>query len=663
MNETSRTLTFVAVAAVSLVAASLLAPSVPRQPSEFAEVGKSFYPDFDALAAKSLEVVTYNEDTATAKTFRVEFKDGKWRIASHLNYPADGKDRLARTAASMIGIQREQYRTNNVDDYPELGVIDPKDTDVSKLKGRGERITVKDGNGKVLADYIIGKQLADRPGYYYVRKPDERSVYIARLDNIDISTKFTDWIEADLLQVQPDHLREVVINNYSIDEARGRIVGEEVNRLTREKAADPWKLDGQKDDSKEIDTSKVDTLVNTLDDLRIIGVRPKPPGLSEDLKLDKGIDLNNVPTLLDLQSHGFVFTRDGELKSNEGEVIAATSEGVVYALRFGEVFAGTETELETGLEAAKKESEKNKEGGEEGNDSQSTSGRTEGRYLFVTAHFNERHLGPQPEKPVKPEPSAPADEAADKATPADKKSDADAKSEAAEETPKKSEAADADKPADAESSDAAADSKADEAKAESNDEKSEKDAKSESRPDPAEEAYQAALKKYEEDLKAYDEKVKAGKEKVEELNRRFADWYYVISADSFNKLRLSRSELLKDKDKSENDSAASPETPATSPEKTSEPSATESPEASKSPAAEKVTPSATDSAKPDSPAEAGKSDTAADAPVKESKEASPVKEEAKPAAPAAETPSAASPPEKPAAESKEETPPQDGQAE
>jgi hypothetical protein len=53
------------------------------------------------------------------------------------------------------------------------------------------------------------------------------------------------------------------------------------------------------------------------------------------------------------------------------------------------------------------------------------------------------------------------------------------------------------------------------------------------------------------DLRLYEEKVEEGKKQVEELNRRFGEWYYVISAESFENLRLSRSDLVKAKEKDE----------------------------------------------------------------------------------------------------------------
>ncbi len=47
----------------------------------------------------------------------------------------------------------------------------------------------------------------------------------------------------------------------------------------------------------------------------------------------------------------------------------------------------------------------------------------------------------------------------------------------------------------------------------------------------------------------WERKLETGRSLSEELNARFAKWYYVISADSFDKLRLPRSELVQDKPK------------------------------------------------------------------------------------------------------------------
>ena len=44
---------------------------------------------------------------------------------------------------------------------------------------------------------------------------------------------------------------------------------------------------------------------------------------------------------------------------------------------------------------------------------------------------------------------------------------------------------------------------------------------------------------------AYDEQVAAGQKRVRELNARFADWYYIVSEDEFNKIHLTRESVIK----------------------------------------------------------------------------------------------------------------------
>jgi hypothetical protein len=44
-------------------------------------------------------------------------------------------------------------------------------------------------------------------------------------------------------------------------------------------------------------------------------------------------------------------------------------------------------------------------------------------------------------------------------------------------------------------------------------------------------------------------RIEGGQKRADELNARFAKWYYVISAESFDNLRLRRADLLRDKPK------------------------------------------------------------------------------------------------------------------
>ena len=72
--------------------------------------------------------IDYDPSTARLARFKVMFKDGKWVIPSHYNYPADAKDRLAKTAAGVMDLTKDTIRSDRVEDQEEMGVIDPLDT-------------------------------------------------------------------------------------------------------------------------------------------------------------------------------------------------------------------------------------------------------------------------------------------------------------------------------------------------------------------------------------------------------------------------------------------------------------------------------------------------------------------------------------------------------
>ena len=344
MTETRRTIYYVAAA---IVLCGLAFVTAPRQklPQAFFDQGQQFFPDFtDPNAARSLEVVDWDENTGQAVPFKVTFENGRWTIPSHHDYPADGKDRLAKTAAGLIGLTKDDFRTDNVADYAACGVIDPLDTGSQAVTGRGRRVTIKGENGVVLADLIIGKAFEGRDGFRLVRVPGQKRVYGTRL-NLDISTKFKDWIDPDLTQIEKDEIDRVLLKDYSIDEQTGRL--DQRDEVTLSKDGDTWKMAGLPA-GKEVDTYKMNNLVSAVDQLSIEGVRPKPDGLTASLTRATGGISITQSDLMSLQDHGFYFARDGRLVSNEGELQVHTKDGVLYTLRFGEVAFGQGTAVSAG---------------------------------------------------------------------------------------------------------------------------------------------------------------------------------------------------------------------------------------------------------------------------------------------------------------------------
>jgi hypothetical protein len=454
MNEMRKTVVFVGAAVVLLALVLVTAPKRVT-PDAFFDQGEAFFPEFtDPNAARTLEVIDFDEETGEALPFKVTFSDGRWMIPSHHNYPADGEDRLAQTAAGVIGITKDDFRTDNPADHAACGVIDPVDDSSPSLEGRGQRVTIRGENDVVLADLIIGKSFEGRENFRLVRVPGQKRVYGAQID-IDISTKFSDWIESDLMKIDKEEIDHVVLKDYSIDERTGKLdVRDEV---VLERESDVWSAAKMKD-NEEINRTTMFNLVKAIDEVSIVGVRPKPAGLSATLaKMEEGTSITQGD-MLSLQSKGFYFTRDGRLVSNEGELQVRSSDGVTWTLRFGEVVYGSGLQVTAGGESA------DPDGGGEG--------LAENRYLMITTSFDPS-LFPEPEKP----------ENTDFTTKPDSLW-------------------------------------------------TEQDYRMQS--------IQAAYERWEE-------KVEAGLQRSQELNERFGPWYYVITSESFEKLNLDRSDVLKEK--------------------------------------------------------------------------------------------------------------------
>jgi hypothetical protein len=221
--------------------------------------------------------------------------------------------------------------------------------------------------------------------------------------NVDLSSKFSDWIEANLLKLDSFRTRSVSFDTSKVDPEAGRIIPGDKYSIERKDSAASWTLEGLGPD-EEVDSSKVSSLTSALADLKIAGVRPKPAGLTDSLKATgggkEGLSLTQA-SLRSLEARGFYVLRDGRLVSNQGDVIPTTDEGIGYTLRFGEVTFATGEALSAGSskeDAAKSAADEKKK----------PEGAKESRYLFVTAAFDASLLPPPP-TPLATDGELPAD--------------------------------------------------------------------------------------------------------------------------------------------------------------------------------------------------------------------------------------------------------------
>lgn len=326
MRERVETGALVAAAALLAILAAWRQPEAAT-PRILSDQGEPFYPQFrDPAAARSIEILDYDESTATARPFKVAFERGRWVIASHYNYPVEAADRLARTAAALVDLRKDSVVSDSADQHGRYGVIDPLDPKVATLAGRGKRVTLRDRHGSVLADLIFGKAVEGKSGYRYVRVPGQKRTYAVKTE-ADPSARFSDWVEGGLLRVASSAIRKISIHRYLIDEVMGRVTN--VHSITFTKEAGQWKSSGEER------AGAASSVAATLSSLRIVDVRPKPPTLAQDLRGGK-IALT-LEAALSLRQRGFFLTPAGRLLANAGEMTVETEQDVIYTLRFGEV--------------------------------------------------------------------------------------------------------------------------------------------------------------------------------------------------------------------------------------------------------------------------------------------------------------------------------------
>lgn len=578
-NLSGRTMAFVGVAVGCLAITGLFdAMNRPAAIEEFGKMGQEFYPEFtDPTTATSLTVSVIDPEEVKPLQFSVKQSDvtGQWVIPSHHDYPADAADQLAKTASSIIGIKRGAMISRWESDHAKYGVVDPETDSVSidQIEGIGKRITIGGPNEATLASYIVGKKNEDSTNQYFVRHPDEAETYIAELD-INLTTKFGDWVNTDLLEITDGDIVRLDLNDYSFDEIQGTITGNIESVLSRDSSSADWELEGIDAETEQVKTAAVTETLTALTTLEIAGVRPKQAGLTPDLQIDRAAlrsqgDFDRLSR--DLLSRGFLLQPNRENKelleliSREGEMFVGASDGLLYRLYFGRAFTGSNEDLEIGLssdtteeegeeapsdeETAGDSAEDKKEGEEE-----TPSGKP-GRYVFVRVNFDATLLGDVLTKPEEPQEPAEIQELKEKIAAAAEEAATEETEEAAPESEtdgSTEEKSTEEETADEEDTQEQDEEDSSEQEAEAVESDEEKLARLQEEFTAAQAAYQTELAAFEE----YQQKIEEGTEKAVELNRRFAKWYYVIPGESYDKLSLDRDNIVEPKqDESSEDPA------------------------------------------------------------------------------------------------------------
>ncbi len=550
MKENKTTLIFLGAALASIALAIVTAP-VKRDPASKANrMGQPLLETFDPRQATGIEIVEIDEDELEAKSIEVAQTERGWfiRRPGKPDYPANADNQVKDVSTILFDVRILDQAGEGAGEHAKFGVLDPSRAQPGE-KGVGRMIALKNNSGSNLAQLIIGNEVEGLVNTHFVRKPDENEVYRVEMQNVnDVSTKFVDWVEKDFLDLDKWKIKRVSLDNYEVK--NGKI--EPSTKQILDYADSEWKLIGSLlTENEELDKEKLDAMKDAFDDLEIIDVEKKPEVLASSLRNgDEFVAANNIEELKSsaksLFDKGFLTVEmtgaDGkplkyengkpklQVVSKKGEILVGMQDGVEYVLRFGDAYRGSE-------------------------DDDNATG--ESRYIYAYARVN-RNLLEQPQLDPVPAPLAePKKEGKKKPIP-EKKAQEGAEGP---EGKKGKQSPPATPPGPPPSftppspppSSPPSDlpkvirEAAKEKKAPESDQKDEPDefAKRKADRDAEIARIQASNAKKQ---KEFDDKVAKAEKRVKELNQNLADWYYVISNEVYEKIRLDRADYVKNKE-------------------------------------------------------------------------------------------------------------------
>lgn len=511
------------------------------------------------MAATGIEIVEIDEENLQAKSIEITQTAQGWfiRRPGKPDYPANADNQVKDVSTILFDLRILDTAGEGAGEHAKFGVLDPTKAQPGDA-GVGKMIALKNNTGSNLAQLIIGKEVVGLSSTRFVRKPDENTVYRVEIQNVgDVSTKFVDWVEKDFLDLDKWNIKQVTLDNYEVNLAQGQLNRKE-DPLVLNYDNSEWNLIGSPlSETEELDKDKLDALKDAFDDLEIIDVESKPEILVNNLKKGNEFfsnlqDQKNQAVVQSLQQKGFytvaVENAEGQkipkVVSNKGEILVGMKDGIEYVLRFGETYRGTEEDENStgdsryiyafarvnpglleppGLEIVPQPLSK-----------PSTNENTESKEETTSAKKPEGAKGPEGEKGVEAPPPSPPPGPPPNFTPPSPPPNL---------TP----------PGPPPSADLEVFDDGAQIAVEVDDNSTQK-VDSMVKEQAEREAEIARIKASNANKqKEFDEKLADAQKRADELNENLAGWYYVISNEVYEKIRLERKDFVKTKESEESE--------------------------------------------------------------------------------------------------------------
>ncbi len=365
MNDSLKTAVFFLAALVVLIPAVYL--SLPEretfQSSQM--INQVLFPELTNVMDVGALAIQTTEKNGTTRNLEVKKTGGQWILSSSSGYPANAQNRMVDVVSALSGLEVLRVVGEDETTRAQCGVLTSEEAPSAEPSELGTRITIRSPQDKMLLDLILGHETEEGSGKYYVRRGGQNPVYVVQMDPSKLSSNFIDWIETDLLKIQPSDIGSLFALDCRLD-FQANVDGspEFVHRgqfeLAQKYMENPdWVLisnqkvfgNAMRDvgipAGQVLNFQGLRRLSQNLADMRICGVQRKPTALRETFlhpeSLSVSDDLNRL-----LQERGFyIYPMNlgqgpiNALFSTDGQLHVYSTGGVVYRLFFGGI-AGEE---------------------------------------------------------------------------------------------------------------------------------------------------------------------------------------------------------------------------------------------------------------------------------------------------------------------------------
>ena len=325
----------------------------PEAVTQNAQVGKPLLENYETSAVRGIEVIAYDSDRSEVQRIRLKRSGQNWVIPQKSGFDVTGDQRVLEVTRALNDRTVLEVNSDSQTDHVNFGVVDPSDVGVTTARSRlGTKLVLSDRDKKTIAHIIVGDQVKNSPGKYYVRVPGKPTIYTMEFEKRILAADFAQWVDSNLLELPMDASEGLAVAGFTVNHHRTDPTTEKEEQLYQA----TYKINDQqslkvvafsingKESNLDILTNKLpkgftESIVRSLFGLRPTDVEKQNKAAIEFLRQPQ--TQVDEKTISQFAERGFIyagFENGGHrFTGTNGELSILRSDGVRFTLAIGEL--------------------------------------------------------------------------------------------------------------------------------------------------------------------------------------------------------------------------------------------------------------------------------------------------------------------------------------